>query len=664
MHGGTPSRIVPPPMRNRSSVIPAVFLALGLAGIPGCACPTDRTGGRPEDPDPAIAPAGGASGRFVGSEVCAGCHAEIHAAWTGSRHRATLRPVLPDDPAIAAFAGGPFRISGDGSAEGPGRDGATLGVRAAYRLGGSDREDLWVRLPDGRLQVWPLSRDAESHEVFSPVKRIAGGAEPPPDSVHFWLGLGRNADLRCHACHATGARTVTAGTTPAGNPVPASRWVEPGVGCEACHGPGGPHVDAANRGAERPAYATGAAERACEGCHALRDLLESPFAPAPSHPYGSAPWEVADPLSSSAADVEFREPFFPDMRPATYQQEAIALSQSGCAQKGGLSCADCHDPHGGGSRMTEGGGVSAVCARCHGDLAADVESHSGHRPGEPGSRCEDCHMAPILRGPARAAATDHSLAPPVARPGEIPAACARCHDRTEGREAVAERAARPPRSVAGKRRLEIRAAVEASVDGRPDAAKRLAAIAAEPEEAWFVRWAALRRLADVPPERDVDAVRRAARSLLDDPHPALRRASISVLGRWGSAEDAAAIAPRIESAPAHEAVAAANAIVELGVPDAGGRLTALLRRPEVADDYRAHASFGTLALRARDWTRAERALSRSLELHPIQVPALNELGIALWELGRFDEARGAWRRALEWNPAYEAARRNLEEPGP
>jgi Flp pilus assembly protein TadD len=46
------------------------------------------------------------------------------------------------------------------------------------------------------------------------------------------------------------------------------------------------------------------------------------------------------------------------------------------------------------------------------------------------------------------------------------------------------------------------------------------------------------------------------------------------------------------------------------------------------------------------------------------VRTCNDLGIALWELGRFDEARAAWRRALEWNPGYEAARRNLADAGP
>jgi predicted CXXCH cytochrome family protein len=369
-------------------------------------------------------------------------------------------------------------------------------------------------------------------------------------------------------------------------------------------------------------------------------------------------------VQSAPSDAEFREPFFPDMRPSTYQQQATALAQSACSRRGGLACADCHDPHGGPDPIDGPSGVSGICAHCHGSIAADAAAHAGHAAVGPGTRCEDCHMAPVLRGPASRPAVDHSLATPVARPGEVPLACAVCHDRVEDREAVAARVSAAPRSDEGTRRLAIEEAVVAAIERRTDAAERLARLASDSRESWIIRWMALRRIADLPPGPGAQTVREAALAAAEAPHPALRRVGLLVLGRWGNEADARAIAPRVESAPLRDAVAAANALVEMGVPDSGGRLTSLLRRPEAAADYRAQAAFGSLALRARDWERAERALSRSLELHPIQVPALNDLGIALWELGRFDDARAAWRRALEWNPGYEAARRNLREATP
>lgn len=651
-------------MRTLQHVAPSLVLAFAALTVSGCACPTEP-GGRPSASlDPAAAAAGGPSGRFVGSDRCAECHEAIHASWSSNRHRATLRPFAQEVSTPGGFGIDPFAMDAHGKGTGPDGSSGSLEVDAAYLVGGARRQDLWVRLPDGRLQVWPVSRDAATGETLLPVVRAAGGSEPPPESVHFWLGLGRSADFRCYGCHATGARLVVEGRTAAGNPVPRSRWVEAGVGCEACHGPGGLHVDAARSGDPHPAYASGDAARSCEGCHVLRELLDSPFAPSPAHSYGSDPWEDADPVQSAPSDAEFREPFFPDMRPSTYQQQATALAQSACARRGGLACADCHDPHGGPDPIDGPSGVSGICARCHGSIAADAAAHARHPAGGPGTRCEDCHMAPVLRGPASRPAVDHSLTTPVARAGEVPLACAVCHDRAEDREAVAARVSTAPRSEEGTRRLAIQDAVAASLEGSAVAAERLAGLASDPRESWFVRWSALRRIADLPPGTGAEAVRRAARSAADDPHPALRRIGLLVLGRWGGEADARAIAPRVESAPLPEAVAASNALVEMGVPDSGGRLTSLLRRPEAAGDYRAQAAFGSLALRARDWQRAERALSRSLELHPIQVRVQNELGIALWELGRFDEARTAWRMALEWNPGYEAARRNLEDSTP
>jgi predicted CXXCH cytochrome family protein len=514
------------------------------------------------------------------------------------------------------------------------------------------------------MQVWPISRDAGTGEFFAPVLRISDGAEPPPTSIHFWLGLGRNADTRCYGCHATAATLTTGETTAAGNPVPVSRWVEAGVGCEACHGPGGAHVERAGSREGPVPYETGVPERSCEGCHVLREVLASPFDASPAHPYGADPWEAADPLLSSPADIEFRDAFYPDMRPATYQQQAVALSQSGCARKGGLACADCHDPHGGPGPLGEGGDVEPVCARCHAAIVEGAEAHSGHARGGPGSRCRDCHLAPVLRGPARKPATDHSLAPPVARPGEVPAACLACHgEDARGKEFVA-RASSPPSTAGGRLRLQIRDAVETSLADPAAAVPALAALAADPDGAWFVRWSALRRLAEIRAVRGNRTVRAAALAAADDPHPTVRRAALLVLGRWGSGDDAVLLARRVDTAPPHEAIVAALALVDLGVPDAGARLSALLRRPESSLDYRGLSALGSLAVRSRDWAAAEGALSRSLALHPVQVVPLNEIGIALWEQGRPEQARQAWRRALEWNPSYEAARRNLEGASP
>src|SRR5206468_2938009 len=132
---------------------------------------------------------------------------------------------------------------------------------------------------------------------------------------------------------------------------------------------------------------------------------------------------------SSGSNSEFRDPYFADLRPATYQQEAIALSQSGCARIGGMTCATCHDVHSGAlvAVLSAKDGGNGVCAPCHAAIVASGSKHMLHASGAPGGRCLDCHMAPILRGPGHEAARDHSMAPPVAGPDQIAAACAVCH---------------------------------------------------------------------------------------------------------------------------------------------------------------------------------------------------------------------------------------------
>jgi Flp pilus assembly protein TadD len=98
----------------------------------------------------------------------------------------------------------------------------------------------------------------------------------------------------------------------------------------------------------------------------------------------------------------------------------------------------------------------------------------------------------------------------------------------------------------------------------------------------------------------------------------------------------------------------------LGSPDFGARLSEAARRPDLAGEYRAQLALGRAALLAEDFARAETALSRALQLRPLQVLALNDLGIALLRQGKAVDAQRAWLQALEINPRFEAAKRNLE----
>ncbi|HEX4823155.1 MAG TPA: HEAT repeat domain-containing protein [Candidatus Polarisedimenticolaceae bacterium] len=605
--------------------------------------------------------AGGAGGRFVGSEACRSCHASEYAAWSGSRHRSAMRIPAPGEKiALASAPSSPFRLDSDGAVEGPGENGGAVRGRVAFLLGGKHREDVVVRLEDGRLQVFPWSWDADRSAAFRPLEALAGGSSPPADAIDFWTRAGRSAPLACYGCHATGQTLTAAGKTPGGMTIPATRWIEPGVGCEGCHGPGGPHLEAARAkaataGTMKLARADGSVD-ACAACHGLRDVLPSPFGDEPAHRYGAPLYEAADPLLTVPSNFEFHEPFFGDLRPATYQQEAVAFAQSGCARRGGLTCSGCHDVHSGTLRPDAG---DSLCAKCHKAIADAGRGHTLHAPGSPGGRCIDCHMAAIVRGPASSSARDHSMAPPTASAGHIPAACASCHASGGKLDAIAAAWKKMPDGKAAAWRRGIGDAVDgAETDAGTDALLRAVS---DDGNGWFVRWSALRRIVTASTPRRTEPMAEVLKRTLSDPNPALRREAARALGRFGRPQEFEALVKATNDPDPWTALAAAVALGRLGAPDTGTRFPEVLKRPDLVLDARAQFAYGHALLLARNWVRAESVLERALEMNPMMVGAISDLGLSLRAQGKRDQADAAWKTALEINPRFESARQNLEK---
>jgi HEAT repeat protein len=272
-------------------------------------------------------------------------------------------------------------------------------------------------------------------------------------------------------------------------------------------------------------------------------------------------------------------------------------------------------------------------------------------------------MAPALRGPASVPARDHSLAPPVElRPGEVPVACATCHDPKESAAMLA--AALPqfrPRGASGLRRIAISKAISAADAVSRDATTELGKLLLESEPGWFVKLALATRVRDLLEMGPGGGATDGLLEALEDGNPAVRRAALRGLSVTGARSSARAILPLTEARDPFVALEAALALFGLRDPSSVQLLAAVSERPDLKGEFRTQLALARVALISREWPEAAERFRRGLELNPFAVPALNDLGIALSNQNKLAEGRRLFQQALEINPQFEAARRNLEQ---
>ena len=421
---------------------------------------------------------------YLGSQACAGCHAEEYSAWKGSDHAlamqdANMQNVLANfDNAKFTYANvtstffkrdGKFFVNTDGP------DGKLADFEIKYTFGVRPLQQYLVEMPGFRFQALSIAWDARPKPVggqrwfhLYPKERITHG-----DELH-WTRPAQNWNFMCADCHSTELRKNYDAASNRFN----TQWTEINVGCEACHGPGSQHLDWARsqipplkkggkggfgstdkislnppfskgemsskgltvslderRGVTwNPLAASGNAARSrprasereidvCAQCHARRgQIAEGYTAGKPFLDY-YRPALLTSPLYH--ADGQQRD--------EVYTWGSFLQSKM---HANGVTCSDCHNPHSGKVRA-EG---NTLCATCHLPGKYDAATHHHHKTGSAGAACVACHMPTttyMIVDPRH----DHSLRvprPELSVQFGTPNTCNGCHTNRDSRWAAAQ----------------------------------------------------------------------------------------------------------------------------------------------------------------------------------------------------------------------------------
>jgi predicted CXXCH cytochrome family protein len=544
-----------------------------------------------------------------------------------------------------------------------GPDGKLADFEVAQTFGVYPLQQYLVELPGGRIQALPVAWDARpvaqgGQRWFHlyPDEKIAHG-----DELH-WTGRQQNWNFMCADCHSTNVKKRYDAATD----TYATTWSEVSVGCEACHGPGSAHVATtqARRADARAAVASGSGLTVTFD---ERRGVSWKIDPATGNAVRSAPRVTTKELDVCAQchsrrlqitnDYQAGEPFLDHYLPSLLteglyyadgqQREEVfdwGSFMTSRMNHNGVTCSDCHEPHGGQLRATGNG----VCAQCHQASKYDAPSHHFHKAGTPGAACASCHMKTetyMVVDPRH----DHSFRIP--RPDlsvslGVPNACNQCHSDKSAAWAAQEIHRRHGTSKPGFQGFAEAFAM--AEKGDPSASIALAQVAANQDESAMARASAIDWLGEMPGENTMSA----AEAGLDDDSALVRRAAAAAF-ELVPAQERRSVLPllhdpvrivRLQAARTLAALATAGGIEEAEAGNyrkAADELIAAERfnadRPENRTNL---GGFFAESERALD---AESEYRAALKLEPGYAPAWANLADLLRMLGRESEAEQTLR---------------------
>src|SRR5499426_751407 len=619
---------------------------------------------------------------FVGSETCAGCHGAAAELWRASQHRlamqhATDKTVLGDFNDASLDHHGVhsrfFRRDGKFLVETDGADGKLATFEVKYTFGVDPLQQYLVEFPDGRLQALSLAWDTRPKQQGGQRWfHLYPDEEIRHDDVLHWTKLNQNWNFMCAECHSTGVRK----NYDAANDRFATTFAEISVGCETCHGQGSRHVAWARD--QQSWWPFGRTEDPTKGLTVRfdeRDNIAWPIDPRT----GNGQRRIAPAVLRKEVETcglcharrgEFSEDWVPgrslsdthvvarlarglyhadgQMRDEVYNYGSFKQSKMSAA---GVTCSDCHEPHGAKLRAPGDG----VCRQCHASDKYAAASHHRHESAKPAPACTSCHM------PARTYMVvdrrhDHSFRIP--RPDlsvklGTPNACNGCH-----RDKSKEWAALAVERWHGPNRKGLQSYAEAfhaAWGNKADAATLLAAVAADRNAPAFARAGALSELGTRAPSANIELIRGG----LSDPDPMVRIAALDMLAALPSMRAWQLAAPLLSDSNRGVRIRAVSLLA--AVPTASQPVADRERFERAAAEFvaaqrlnadrpQARSELGTFFARRNLAADAEAEYRAALRLSPQYAPAAINLADLYRQLGRDGDGESVLRAAIEASP--------------
>ena len=328
---------------------------------------------------------------YVGSKVCATCHAEIYRKYlettmakaSGAANRGIIYGEFTHKPSKVHYRiyeeNGRAWLSFDRAKDRP-----LEGKRELlYFIGSGHRGRTYLFSENGFVFEAPINWYGQGNTWD-----MAPGYKETRE-----IPLSLPALTSCLRCHTSSFQLPAEGTD---NKYVLPLFAEDGVACERCHGPGkahseksGPIVNPAKLPAERR-------DEVCMQCHLEGDVAIEQNG---KHLYGYIP---GDELASYVHYLLLKKSGASNPRAVSHFE---ALVQSKCRKKTGdsMTCTTCHDPHDSPSAELRVSYYRSRCLGCHGESFGN-RHHAKKRD------CTSCHMPRMpSRDVAHTQVTDHRI---------------------------------------------------------------------------------------------------------------------------------------------------------------------------------------------------------------------------------------------------------------